>query len=59
MTSTRLLLNSSTMLTLAILASTSMNPVMPPPSNVPEIIPYSQRRTGRNKGEKKRNKAVR
>lgn len=56
---TRLMLNSSAMIALALVASSSLIHVMPTPISAPELIPYHQRRTGRNKGEKKCNKARR
>jgi hypothetical protein len=56
---TRLLLSSHAMRALVLIARSSLIPVMPPQSSAPEFNPYHQRRTGRNKGEKKRNKAVR
>jgi len=56
---TRLLLNSSAMLALAVVTSSSLIPITAIPREAPELIYYHQRRTGRNKGEKKRNKAIR
>jgi len=47
------------MLALAVVTSSSLIPITAIPREAPELIYYHQRRTGRNKGEKKRNKAIR
>jgi len=47
------------MLALALVSSSMLIPITTTTINTPELIPYHQRTNGRNKGEKKRNKARR